>query len=134
LDCFRRHPTLVLLAMLALTAQVILPFGHVHAVSAQCEQAAIVQAACAGGTQDHCPVPGTNHEKYCPLCAAMGAAGFLLLPTPISLSSLELGGVRIKVRYWESTKPGENPFAFQARGPPSSLHITHRPRPVQALT
>jgi hypothetical protein len=127
LDYFRRHPTLVLLAVLALAAQVILPFGHVHAVFAQREHAVIVEVGCVGGAQDHCPVPGNKHENYCPLCAAMGTAGFLLLPTPVSLSPLEFGGIGITVRYWESAKPGEIPFAFQARGPPSSLHITHRP-------
>jgi hypothetical protein len=132
LDYFRRHPTLVLLAVLALGARVILPFGHVHAVSAQRQYAVTVQAGCAGGARDHRPVPGSNHEKYCPLCAAMGTAGLLLLPTPISLCPLEPDGIRNTVRYWESAKSGENPFAFQARGPPSPLQITRRP--VQALT
>jgi hypothetical protein len=123
---------LALLAVLALAAQVILPFGHVHAVSEQPEQVTIVQVPCVGEAQDHCPVPGNNHEKYCPLCAAMGTAGFLLLPTPISLAPLQLGGVEITLRCWESAKPDENPFAFQARGSPSSLRITHRQ--AQALT
>jgi hypothetical protein len=120
LDYFRRHPNGVLLALLALAAQIILPFGHTHIVAPRGEQA-LAHGVCVSGAPNNCTRPSGNHEHYCPLCAAMGAAGSLIIPAPVALTVLDLGGSGIPVPYWSSAEFGESPSAFQARAPPASL-------------
>ena len=118
LDYFRRHPNFLLLALLALAAQIVLPFGHVHASRA--EQVTITQGVCVDRAQSHCPIPNGSHNQLCALCAVMGTAGSLIIPTPIALSPLDLDRLRISTRYWSGGKSGGRPLAFQARAPPTS--------------
>ncbi len=122
MDYFRRRPGFALLALLALAAQIILPFGHVHLLAPQGETGAIAQGICDGARQ-HCPQPGGNDRHFCPLCAAMGSAGFLILPAPVVLSLLDLGGSGIVARSWTLASPGERPCAFDARAPPLPLTV-----------
>ena len=79
---FRRHPRLAWLALFALTAQLVLSFGHGHDARTrrdEAERAAL--GPCPTAALTPCsPSNPSDHDDFCPVCWTLGIAGSLILP------------------------------------------------------
>src|SRR5262245_48795251 len=112
---FRRHRKLAWVALIAIAAQLVLSFGHVHAYRHPHPakfnlSAAIGDHGAPGQPED------SNHS--CALCWLVRAAGMLVLP--------ELASQLVRMALWVLLPPtpglpiprSDRSYAFQARAPP----------------
>jgi hypothetical protein len=107
-------------ALLALTIQLVMSFGHLHfASSAAAAAMASATAEPIAATPDDTPTP-SKHSRvadYCTICASIHLAG-LLTAEPPSVSTLHpSSGECLKVLI-EATTSGYSGLPFNARAPP----------------
>jgi hypothetical protein len=109
------------LALLALTLQLVLSFGHVHVspISGPSSAYPVTTAADvakpAGSHQHHLPA---HADDYCPLCALIHLAGTVLPSAPPALPVPPVSARsphQIIVQFDLTAPPGA---LFQARAPP----------------
>jgi hypothetical protein len=113
---FRRHRKLTWVALIALAAQIVLSFGHVHAYR-HLRPANITNLSAAIDDQGAPGQPG-DLGGSCALCWLTRATGTLVLP--------ELASLPIRAAVWEPPLPTQclpvscssRSYAFQARAPP----------------
>jgi hypothetical protein len=113
----RRHRRFALLALLALAAQLVLSFGHMH------DGASPVHASAPAANclmHEPCsPADPAEHYHFCPICWTLSAAGSFILPQPIWL------GLPVACLLAPAPIPparsasGADTSAFQARAPPA---------------
>jgi Protein of unknown function (DUF2946) len=110
------------LALVALTINFALAFGHVHPLDGTKAARGTIIAAIAstddGQTQKH---PSDGQADYlCPICMAAAAMGSALAPTPPALP-VEFADITVDhaIEYVVAA-PRAPPAAFQSRGPPIS--------------
>ena len=107
-------------ALLALTIQLVMSFGHLHfASSAATAAMAFAAAEPLAAAPDDTPTP-SKHSRvadYCTICASIHLAG-LLTAEPPSVSTLQpSSGERLKVLI-EATTSSSSGLSFNARAPP----------------
>src|SRR5262249_16922359 len=78
---FRRHPRLMLLALLIFVAQTILALAHGQGWEGWGEEMAESGDVCPADKQGACPAPTSpGHDADCSLCASIHAA-YTLIPS-----------------------------------------------------
>jgi len=115
---FRRDRRFVWLALFALTAQLVLTFGHIHLHAIQHHQAAVAAAGtCASHVQSPCP----NHsddDAICPICNLITLAGTLVPPQPIAIDLPKLVSNVVAPQRSIGSFTRSETVHFQARAPP----------------
>jgi hypothetical protein len=108
------------LALLALTLQLVLSFGHFHA-SAQ-TASADVSVASVQLPPGSAPAPGHQHQPAddCAICAVIALAGTALSATPPLLLLPQAAEFLYVVTDAEFAHLGDFDDAYQPRGPPLS--------------
>ena len=107
-------------ALLALTIQLVMSFGHLHFASSAAA-AALANAAAeplAGAPEDQ-PTTPSKHSRvadYCTICASIHLTG-LLTAEPPSVSTHSSSGERLKILI-EATTSSYSGLPFNARAPP----------------
>jgi hypothetical protein len=121
---FRQRPWFLLLALLALAAQIVVPFihAHVHGPLALGYYLAAAHGKCLA------PVPGSSapascpdHESDCPVCAAISAVSSFTLPAPVAVLTPVSHGRSDAPLEWSSERPNNAPLTYQARAPPARI-------------
>jgi hypothetical protein len=134
LHCFRNNLRQgSWLALLALTINLALSFGHVHAIGGKAigDKAAasdqIAQAA-PGLSKAGAPAQGQNKgqdndghpDDLCPICMAAHAIGSAVAPTPPALPVRFAAATVVVERAAMPTRAELKRAAFQSRAPPNS--------------
>ena len=122
---FRHHPRLAWLALLALTAQLVLAFGHGHdAQTRRHEAEGPALGRCPSAAPNPCsPSNQSDHHDFCAICWTLGIAGSLILPTSIALIA-PTETCDASLQQCPAAQPfGDAPSPFQARAPPRRLVI-----------
>ena len=121
---FRRHPRLAWLALFALTAQLVLAFGHDH--DAQTRRHEAQRAAlglCTSAVLNPCLPSNQSDHDDCAVCWTLGIAGSLILPTSIALLA-PTESCDASLQRCPAVQPfNDAPSPFQARAPPTRLAI-----------
>ena len=123
--CMRRRTEFVVLAIVALAAQILLSLGHSpagHAVYRTAHNSAALQCrSFLPPAADQPCAPHHDDGKDCAICWTIGMAGAGVLGAPPALAVPILGtGTTLPV--CEALKiPRTETAAFHARGPPSSI-------------
>ncbi|CAN5381925.1 DUF2946 domain-containing protein [soil metagenome] len=108
------------LALLALAVQLVLSFGHFHAIAqpASAHEAIATTQSPTGSD----PTPGHQHHPAddCAICAVMALAGTALAATPPILLLPQAAEFLYIVTDAEFAHLGDLNDAFQPRGPPLS--------------
>jgi hypothetical protein len=109
------------LALVALAINVVLSFGHIHAIGGHRSERGLILAHIASPdsqTPDHSDDSKT--DDLCPICMATAAIGTALAPTPPALP-VEFAEVAIgpAIEHTVAIPPAPR-AAFQSRGPPIS--------------
>jgi hypothetical protein len=107
------------LALFALTLQLALSFGHMHAedfVRASHGLTVVTQAGSGAGAPR-----GVDHDHLgCATCATVHQAGTLLLPAPPAIAlPADVIATRLSARHHDA-RQSARALAFRARGPPSA--------------
>jgi hypothetical protein len=118
---FRRQPRFLLLALLALAAQVVVPFFHVHGSLASGYRVA-ARGVCVAQTPDS-PSPAScpDHDGDCPLCAAISAATTFILPALIAILAPLSHNRSAPPLDLSIAQSDDVAFKFQARAPPALI-------------
>ena len=124
MQSLRRHPRLLLIALLAYVAQIVLALAHVHAPTGMHRYAASCAKGAVTGREVACPKPSpVDHHRDCALCAAMHAA-FTLMPAAAPAVALCFSTERLAVpRFPRDTRPSRSVCQNQPRAPPSSDRV-----------
>ncbi len=108
------------LALIALTLQLVLTFGHFHApAAASTGLTQLSKAVAPGGSGSHDPADNGLADSDCPTCALIQLVG---ISTPVLAPALPLPAVndfttlRPHAELASATSPH---FRFRARAPPS---------------
>ena len=117
----RRRSEFVVLAMLALAAQILLSFGHSHAGHAGDRIAASQCRAFLPPAAEQPCVPHHDDDNGCAICWMMGVAGAAVLGAPPAIPVPMLVGGSLSLARQDLSLPSDAAAAFQARGPPLSL-------------
>ena len=118
---FRRRPQLVGLGLLALVAQLVSSFGHVHAGHGGYGTAALAcRTFFPPPAGQSCP-PSHEDENGCAICLTISMAGSLVLPDPPALVPPVHFGEGRCPEHSAALSPAAATAAFQARAPPSSV-------------
>ena len=114
---FRRDRRFAVLALLALAAQLVLSFAHIHVHAAPRYANAATAGSCADTAYSHCPYQD-DEDALCSICWTMSIAGSLVLPEPaaLDLPSLELDTLEAQPSV--ASFSGNETIQFQARAPP----------------
>ncbi len=105
------------LALLALAVQLVLSFGHFHAVAAQ----AAPDTVGAYGQQPSPASPDTDQANDgCAICAVMAMAGTVLFSTPPLLLLPQAVEFSYRTSDARFVHPSSARVAFQPRAPPIS--------------
>src|SRR5262245_60810915 len=114
----RRHPRLLLFALLAFVAHTILALSHTH-VPGGLHQDKVASGDICPDKQGPCPAPTpAGHDTDCPLCAAIHAASTLIPPAgPADLIFFSCERTQLTIFAW-AARPTPRAFRFRARAPP----------------
>jgi hypothetical protein len=120
MDWFRtKREAVAWLALLALTCQFVLSFGHVHAARLGSTAVTNIGDAAAGAPPPH-KNPAGPADDFCAVCASISLAGTLVLPVLAAVIAVSLSGGMLRSP-WAPREP--SPFDFiqiNSRGPPRS--------------
>jgi hypothetical protein len=122
---FRHHPRLAWLALFALTAQLVLSFGHGHDALTRRQMAERASTdPCLSATLSPCvPSDQSDHDDFCAICWTLGIAGSLILPTStVLVEPTETCGTQPQICP-AAHEFGDRSSPFQARAPPTRLTI-----------
>ncbi len=115
---FRRDRRFTWLALFALTAQLVLTFGHVHLHAFQHHQAAVAATGtCASHVQSSCP-KHSDDDANCPICNLISLAGTLVTPQPIAVDFPSLVSDVVAPQFSIGSFRRTETVHFQARAPP----------------
>jgi hypothetical protein len=106
-------------ALLALTVQLVLSFGHVHIAGSIAAAAPAAAAQSMAAAPEAPPVPPKHPGlgDYCAICATVHLAGLPAAEAP-SLPLAQLSG-RVRIAAWIAAKTvGISGLPFDARAPP----------------
>jgi hypothetical protein len=119
----RRRSDFVLLALIALAAQMLLSFGHTHARPTLGPDAPMACRSVVPPSADQSCPPRHNDGKDCSICWSMGTASAAVLGSALKLAvPFDLASSMPALR-----EPLDVPdiltASFQPRGPPASMLI-----------
>ena len=106
-------------ALLALTIQLVMSFGHLHFASSAATAALASAAEPLAGTPDDPPTP-SKHSRvadYCTICASLHLAGLLTAEPPSVPALLPPVQARLTARI-EAQSSSHSGLPFNARAPP----------------
>jgi hypothetical protein len=119
MQSFRRHQSFIWLALFALSAQLVLTFGHVHLHATQNHQTDVATTGtCGPDAQSPCPKQSDDDESHCPICQVISIAGTLVLPAPPAIDLRPQEPVSVEPPRSVGSLCGEETVQFQARAPP----------------
>ena len=112
------------LALLALTINLVLSLGHVHAIAGSATTSDQIALATAAGSQGTAPLQGHDGDgpadDLCPICMAAHAIGSAVAPTPPALPVRFADAAVVHVHPALIALGQPQRAAFQSRAPPLS--------------
>lgn len=116
----RRRRDLRCLALLALAAQIMVCFGHVHVARAADPAAPLACRTFFPPADEHqCP-PYRRDDRSCAVCWTVALSGSLILPEPPAVYLPLDPAAEVALAVSRVPVADETATAFDARGPPSA--------------
>lgn len=116
---FRQHRSSLWLAIFALSVQLALSFGHIHAHTAKHGLAdATPPGTCALTVKSPCPTQNGDDDAHCAICWTINIAGTVVVPPPIVVGPPLRVANPVAPPLSTATLRGSELLRSRARGPP----------------